>query len=576
MLSKAGSSLISQPDLSNKTHAVSVLRRIDSAYVLSAASIMLIIVTAVLVVYQLNPPRPAPVSAPLTEFSGERALKHLTVIAQRPRPVGSAEHAAVANYIQNELAAVGLSPEVQQTQAVTNILARLKGTSDKKAVLLVAHYDTVPKSPGAGDNGSAVAAILETLRALKSSQALRNDVIALFSDGEEIGLLGAKAFVYQHPWARDVGVVLNFDARGSSGPVVMFETSDKNGWLIKEFAKAGPHLAANSLVPAIYKLMPNSTDLTIFKGAGFAGLNFAYFAGLNHYHTPLDNLTNIDHRSLQHHGSTALALTRHFGNLNLNSNAAQENEANEANEVYFDVVNSAIISYSERWVVPLAVVVCLSFVALVAFGFKNKHLTSYGLLIGFMVVPLSVVSTVLILTPVKELLSMAISPEENNFDLVLFMGITIGVLLVVYAKFSQVGISNLMVGGYVWSLILLALTSLFLKGGSYLFTWPLLFNLGALGFVLARKRRAIFSSKDLVLQVAGAVPGIILFSPLVYIILITLTLRSLGALIAIAGTVVLLLGPLTPHFAVVAALRKSSTAYLNSPDRLGRTEINHG
>jgi hypothetical protein len=551
MVSKARSNADVLPNLPEKTHAVSVLRRIDSACVLSAASIMLVVATALLVVYQLNPPRPAAVSAPLTEFSGERALKHLTVIAQRPHPVGTSEHAAVANYIQNELAALGLSPEVQQTPAATNILVRLKGTFSEKAVLLAGHYDTVPKSPGAGDNGSAVAAILETLRALKSSQPLRNDVIALFSDAEELGTLGAKAFVYQHPWAGDVGVVLNFDARGTGGPVIMFETSDKNGWLIKEFAKAAPHPAANSLAPAIYALMPNNTDLTVFKEAGFAGLNFAYIIGLNHYHTPLDNLTNMDHRSLQHQGSTALALTRHFGNLNLNSRVHE-------NEVYFDVLNSAIIGYSEQWVVPLAVVVCLSFVALVAFGFKNKHLTCYGLFVGFMVVPLSVMSTVLILTPMKELLRMAISPEENNFDLVLFMVITICVVLVVNAKLSpKVGISNLIVGGYLWSLILLALTSLFLKGGSYLFTWPLLFNLGALGFVLARKRHAIFSTKHLVLQVAGAVPGIILFSPLVYLTSVALTLRSLGALIAIAGTMVLLLGPLTPHFAVVAALQKS-------------------
>ena len=550
MLSKARSSLLSQPDMSDETHSVSVLRRIDSAYVLSAASIMLVIVTALLVVYQLNPPRLVAVNAPLMEFSGERALKHLTAIAQRPHPVGTSEHAAVANYIQNELTASGLSPEVQQTPAVTNILARLKGTSDEKAVLLVAHYDTVPVSPGAGDNGSAVAAILETLRALKSSEPLRNDVIALFSDAEELGTLGAKAFVYQHPWAKDVAVVLNFDARGSSGPAIMFETSDNNGWLIKEFAKAAPHPAANSLAPAFYAVMPNNTDLTVFKGAGFAGLNFAYIIGLNHYHTPLDNLTNIDHRSLQHQGSTALALTRHFGNLNLNSRAAQENEANE---VYFDVLNSAVISYSEQWVVPLVVVVCLSFVALVAFGFKNKHLTWYGLAVGFMVVPLSVMSTVVILTLTKDLLRI------NNYDLVLFMVITIGVLLVVNAKFERVGVSNLMAGGYLWSLILLVLTSLFLKGGSYLFTWPLLFNLGALAFVLARKRRASFSSKDLALQVAGAVPGIILITPLVYLTSAALTLNSLIASIAIAVAAVLLLGPLTPHFAAVAGFRKART-----------------
>ena len=553
MVSKARSNADVLRNLPEKTHAVSVLRRIDSAYVLSAASIMLVITIAVFVIYQLNPPRPASVGAPLTEFSGERALKHLTVIAQSPHPVGTSEHAAVARYIQNELAALGLSPEVQQTPAATNILVRLKGTFSEKAVLLAGHYDTVPKSPGAGDNGSAVAAILETLRALKSGQPLRNDAIAFFSDAEELGLLGAKAFVYQHPWAKDVGVVLNFDARGTSGPVIMFETSEKNGWLIKEFAKAAPHPAANSLAPAIYKLMPNNTDLTIFKDAGFAGLNFAYITGLNHYHTPLDNLTNIDHRTLQHQGSTALALTRHFGNLNLTSRAAQENEANG---VYFDLLNSALISYSEQWVMPLAVVVCVIFVALVAFGFKNKQLTSYGLFIGFMAVPLSIMSAVLILVPMEGLLSMAVSSEENNLDLVLFVIITICVLLVVNAKVGHhIGISNLMVGGYLWSLVLLAVTSLFLKGGSYLFTWPLLFNLGALGFVLSRKQRESFSIKHLMLQMLVAVPGIILFSPLVYLTSVALTLRSLGALIAIAGTMVLLFGPLTPHFAIVAALR---------------------
>ncbi len=543
--------------MSDKPHTVSVSRRINPTYILSAASITLVIVIALLVVYQLNPPRPAAVSAPLTEFSGDRALKHLTVIAQNPHPVGTAEHAAVASYIQNELAALGLSPEVQRAPTATNILVRLKGTTDEKAVLLVSHYDSVPKSPGAGDDGSAVAGILETLRALKSSQPLRNDVIALFSDAEELGMLGAQAFVYRHPWAKDVGVVFNFDARGNSGPVIMFETSRKNGWLIKEFAKVAPHPAANSLAPAIYELMPNNTDLTVFKDAGFAGLNFAYIVGLKYYHTPLDNLTNIDHRSIQHQGSTALALTRHFGNLNLTTTA-------QHNAVYFDVLNFAIISYSEQWVVPLAVVVSLIFVVLVAFGFKNKQLTGFGLVAGFMAVPLSVISAALIMIPMRQL-RIVISPQESNLDLVLFIVITICVLLVVNAKLSRaVGISNLMAGCYFWSLILLVLTSLFLKGGSYLFTWSLLFNLGALGFVLARKEREILSIKHLMLLVIGAVPGIILFIPLVYLISVALTLRSFVALFATAGIMVLLLGPLTPHFAAVAAIRKAFHTIPNS------------
>ncbi|HKU77537.1 MAG TPA: M28 family peptidase, partial [Pyrinomonadaceae bacterium] len=399
--------------------------------------------------------------------------------------------------------------------------------------------------------------ILETLRALKSSQPLRNDVIALFSDAEEVGMRGALAFVYQHPWAKDVGVVLNFDARGNSGPVIMFETSRNNSWLIREFAKVAPHPSANSLAPAVYGLMPNKTDMTVFKEAGLAGLNFAYLVGSRHYHNPLDNLTSIDHRSIQHQGSTALALTRHFGNLNLTTTA-------QGNEVYFDVLNLTIISYAERLVVPLAVVVSLIFVVLVAFGFKNKHLTGLGLVAGFMAVPLSVIAAVLIMIPLRRLL-IAISPQQSNLDLVFFVVITICVLLVVNAKFGRLaGISNLMVGCYLWSLIFLVLTSLLLKGGSYLFTWSLLFNLGALAFVLARKQGEILSVKQLILLVLGAVPGIILFVPLFYLTSVALTLRSFVALFAVAGIMVLLLGPLTPHFAVVAAIRKAFHTVPNS------------
>ncbi|HXQ33409.1 MAG TPA: M28 family peptidase, partial [Anaerolineales bacterium] len=371
-----------------------------------------------------------------------------------------------------------------------------------------------------------------------------------FSDSEEVGMLGAGAFVFRHPWAKDVGVVLNFDARGSGGPVIMYETSDKNGWLIKEFAKAAPHPVANSLMAAFYKLMPNKTDFAMFREKDLAGLNFAHIVGLNHYHNPLDNLTNIDHRTLQHQGATALALTRHFGNLNLTSTA-------DHNEVYFDVLNSTLITYSEQWVVPLALVVLLIFVAVVAAGFKNKQLTVNGLLISLTAVPLSVIGTVLLLFPTKALLQMAVPSEVNNLWMALLIVITIGVLLVINGLLGRVvGVANLITGGYLWSLILLVLTGLFLKGGSYLFTWSLLFNLVALGFVLAQKRSEITSSKHLLLLVPGAVPGIILFTPLIYLIWVGLTLSSFAALLAIPGMMVLLLGPLTPHFAVVGTLRR--------------------
>ena len=133
--------------------------------------------------------------------------------------------------------------------------------------------------PGAGDNASGVAVVLETLRAIKAGPLLDRDVIVLIDDGEEAGLLGANLFVDEHPWATDVGVVLNFDARGVSGPSIMFETSDKNGWLIHQFAIASPRPVATSVSMDVYRIMPNDTDLTVFKRAGFAGLNFAFVGG---------------------------------------------------------------------------------------------------------------------------------------------------------------------------------------------------------------------------------------------------------------------------------------------------------
>lgn len=194
------------------------------------------------------------------EFSSARALDHLQAIAAKPHPIGAPAHAEVRHYIVGELMKMGLEPQLQKTTAVNtrwgssyraatvqNIVAKLEGTANTRAVLLVAHYDAAPHSHGASDNGAAVVSLLETLRALKASEPLKNDVIFLATDGEEVGLLGAIAFVEQHPWARDVGVVLNFEARGDHGPSIMFQTSEGNGWLIEEFAQTVREPVANSL-----------------------------------------------------------------------------------------------------------------------------------------------------------------------------------------------------------------------------------------------------------------------------------------------------------------------------------------
>ncbi len=285
---------------------------------------------------QLKAPDAVNATASPEQFASGRAMQHLRVIASQPRPTGSASHARVREYIIQTLNALGLKPEVQESTSirkgrnnfiaavrVRNVVARLEGTgAERRAVMLTAHYDSVPTSPGAGDDGAAVAAMLETARVLKSGAPLQNDIVFLFTDAEEMGLLGAKAFVDEHPLAQQVKLVLAFEARGSRGPVFMFETSENNGWLIQEVAKAAPAPFASSLMYDLYKLLPNDTDFTVFKKAGMGGLNFAYIGGAQDYHSARDNLQNLDERSLQHHGSYATALTRHFGNLNLDATAA--------------------------------------------------------------------------------------------------------------------------------------------------------------------------------------------------------------------------------------------------------------
>ncbi len=282
----------------------------------------------------LRPPSPVGISASATEFSSARAMKHLAIIAAHPHRMGSAAHDDVRAYVVRELAALDLAPEIQETSVaqlrfaerwgwparvatVKNIVARRKGTEGGRAVLLMAHYDSRSMTPGAGDDGAGVAALLETARALGAGERSRRDVIFLVTDGEELGLLGAKAFLDEHAMAKDAAIVLNFDARGDKGSVLMFQTSENASHLIRELARTAPHAVANSLSQAVYKRMPNDSDLSEFLPTGVDAMNFGYIGGLDHYHSPTDTVANMDQGTLQHAGSYMLPLARRFADMPL-------------------------------------------------------------------------------------------------------------------------------------------------------------------------------------------------------------------------------------------------------------------
>ena len=532
--------------------------------IVAITAVLFLTLLSAISLYRQNPPAVKSADSLPGEFSAARAMNHLAVIAQRPHQMGSIEHDAVRDYLVNELRAQGLVPEVQTATAlnpvwrdefragtVQNVIARLPGVANSKAVMLAAHYDSVPNGAGASDDGAGVAALLETVRAIKSTP-LKNDVIFLFTDGEEPGLLGANAFISEHPWAKDVGLVMNFEARGIRGSSIMFETSPNNGWLIKEFGASAPYPIAHSLASEIYRLLPNDTDFTVFKKANLPGLNFAYINGLTHYHTSLDSIAAIDQRSLQHQGASALALTRHFGNVDLSATRA-------GNAVYFDLMGLAFIQYSGAWVLPLTIFTTFVFAGLVIYGLRRRRLTFRGLIWGFValiaalvVAPLVAGALWFLVVRFNDIAGVRTQGEayESNLFFVSFVALAVAITSAVYIFFrKRATIENLTAGAlFVW-FILLWLAALLLPGASYLPTWLLLLNLPPLAYLLFAKEPDVRSIRFLALLFLCAVPGLVLLVPLIYQTYLGLTLRLIVPLIAV---LVLLLGLLIPHLKLMA------------------------
>ncbi|MFP5264026.1 MAG: M20/M25/M40 family metallo-hydrolase [Blastocatellia bacterium] len=547
--------------------------RPQKSSLISILLLLFLVAVAAAALYEQTPPAAVPSSAPPSEFSSMRAMEDLQVIARDSHPIGSPAHADVRGHLVKELAAMGLEPQVQEATVVNasrgapyaaatvrNVAARLYGANNTRAILLVAHYDSVPISHGSNDDGAGVATILETLRSLKASPPLNNDVIALFTDGEEAGLLGAKAFADEHPWVKDVGLVLNFEARGSSGPVVMFETSSGNGRIVSEFARAAPRPVASSLTYDIYKLLPNDTDLTVFKGAGLAGLNFAYIGGVTQYHTLLDSLQNTDPDTVQHQGSYALALTRHFGNLNLEN-------IKSSDIVYFDLLGRVLVRYSGALIIPLTILAALAFAAVIVYGFKKGRLTAPGMVFGsfaylfaMTIAACAVFAAWWLIHALHGGDSMAPWGVAYNSWIyeISFTALAIAVTSSLYIWFQRkTSTANLAAGALVWWLLLVILSALYLRGGSYLFTWPLLFSLPAFALLLSggdgRGDGRQASAKTLLILSACALPALILLAPIIRLLFAALTITMAAA---VTVFVVLLLGLLVPHLALIASPKR--------------------
>lgn len=333
------------------------------------------------------PSAPLGPDAPPDVFSVGRALPVLERLVGdgSPHPVGSAANAAVRERLVAELTGLGLEPELQEAFAcnlrfelcgeVVNVIARLPGPATGPVVLLTAHYDSVAAGPGVSDDMVGVAAVLEAARHLLADGGRTNRVALLFSDGEEAGLLGARAFL-SHPLSSEVNVVVNAEARGTRGASLLFETSRDNHWLIRAFAAQAPRPMTSSLLYQVYELLPNDTDLTEYKAAGIAGVNFAYVDGMQLYHTPLDDLAHLSLASFQHQGENVLAAARAYANADLEDPPA-------GGAIYTYVAPGLVAMAPVGWALPLAAVAALGLLAALLFAWRRGQVTLSGWALGF-------------------------------------------------------------------------------------------------------------------------------------------------------------------------------------------------
>ncbi len=476
---------------------------------------------------------------PLSEFSTQRALEQVKNISKEPHFVGSENHDVVANYLVKELQKMGLEASIQEGFSFSdwgtltkckNILARIKGTkSDNKALLLLSHYDSAPHSysQGASDAGSGVATILESLRAfVYTKKPHKNDIIILFSDGEELGLNGAALFVTQHKWAKEVGLVLNFEARGSSGPSYMLmETNGGNAGLVKEFAIANPKFpVSNSLMYSIYKMLPNDTDLTVFRKVGnIQGYNFAFIDGHFNYHTAQDDINHLNTKTLEQQGEYLMPLLNYFSNAYLK--APQTNE----DDVYF-TIPFTFISYPFSWVLPMVIIAFVLLLILVFIGIGKRIIIGKEIWRGFIPFLSSIIVSGLITFFGWKLL-LKVYPQYNDLlngftynghdYIAAFVLLSLAICFAFYQKFSvkKVTMNHFIAPLFIWILIN-GLIAFFLKGAGFLII-PVFSGLIMLAsFVLTQK-------SNWKLNLFLSIPALLIIAPFIEMFPIGLGLKLL-------------------------------------------------
>ncbi len=540
-----------------------------------------IILSVVLGVTSLYTPRPKNEES---GFSTEIAKEHIKEVSsevhsiQQPEALGR-----VREYIVNELKELGLEPEVFTYEDVesskggiydiNNIYAKIDGKNgeDGSYIMLASHYDSSPKkrsgedgeSKGAADAGYGVSTILEIARVIKESgQELENGIKILITDGEEMGLMGAKEEMNNNfDLYKNVNFVVNLEARGIKGPALMFETSSNNKKVIDLYKKANLPVSY-SLAAAVYSKMPNGSDFTEFKNAGLPGINFAVLNDLDYYHTNNDNYDNISDTSIQHYGEQVLPVVQEYV-YNSKYGQADYFESNQ-DSIFFTLLPNVFINYSSLIATILSVVSLVALVVVMR-GLKvNAKLvvkwTTIWTGVALAVAAIGVAISYIISMVTDIEFKITYMPRVTGADFIALAAVVLTSILVTIlskklAK-NRYEFEAMLFGGLWFNEILLVIFMITLPGGSYLFLWPVIMTL--ISIVLSKK----FRNQNMLLL--ATMFTIVMYVPVIYNIYIALTIGALGvvmllALIAVSTVVPLVLNTIMiEEDSIIALYRKAA------------------
>lgn len=503
------------------------------SFVLTLSVAVTLILAVFLILWAERPPQAKSEKTSDLVFSAERAMRHVEKIAQNPHPIGSLAINGVRVYLMEQMEQLGLNPELQEFNGrlktkylnadieLTNILGVIKGSGDGKPLLLMSHYDSVQSGPGANDASVSVAALLETARAIQAGPKLQNDVWILLTDGEERGLLGAEVFFQDPNYRESIGMVANFEARGSKGSSFMFQTSEGNGRLIKEYSKAVSNPVSNSLLVDLYKKLPNDTDLTIALEYGLPGINFAYGDGWVTYHTPMDNVDNVSLQTMQHQGENALAIAKHFGNIDLSNLESKD-------RIYFNMFG-IMIHYPVLWSVYISVIFAGIWLFFVIYFVRKLLVTLKRTLLGLLITMVSMLLSVGFSYGLWKLIHAGWAHKMTMFSGATYDAILYSICFVLVALIVNIVLFRLvmrkisdldmMLSGMFLFLLFLIGSTWMLPGASYLFTVPLLAHSIAMAWAIWSRKPMEMMNHPVVILVTLIIP-VLMFTSFFHILFV--------------------------------------------------------